>query len=120
MPNRKARRLPRLDARRHIERAVQTRIMVAHERALEVHLARTLMSFGKRAAEAYRTSGEAGAVSAVGTLGPQVRDVMRPALTATARAFGSRLMQSPKSSYAFESKAAFEAFDAAVRQHVNA
>lgn len=113
-------RLPRLDARRHIERAVQTRIMVAHERALEVHLARALKAFGHRAAQAYRDAGEAGAVGAVQSFGAQVRQVMRPSLANTARTFGARLIQSPKSAHAFETKAAFDNLDAAIREHVNA
>ena len=98
------------------ERAVQTRLILAAERALEVHLARAIAAAGRRAAAAH---GREAALAAAGTASQDIARALRPAVSDIARTFGARVIQGPKSATAFlglETKA-FDDLDQAIRQH---
>lgn len=112
------RRLPALDRRRGVERAALSRLVLAHETALEVRLARTLADAGRRAARAFLADGpEAASVAAQATENG-VRQALQPSLSATARAFADRLLSHPKCRHAFETKV-FRDLDAAIAEWVD-
>lgn len=110
-------RLPGLARDRAQERAVQTRLILARERALEQHLARTIAAAGRRAAQAVRhgerPEGE------LRSLADELSRVLGPSIAETARTFGGRVIAGPKSAHGFlglESKA-FSDLDEAIRRH---
>jgi hypothetical protein len=104
--------LPRLSVRRYYERAALTRMQLAHERALEAHLATALIGIGREAAKSYRQDGD---VTNSGAIAHNLVRVLRPSLVNTARAFASHVTNNPKHSHAFEHKA-FEDIDAAIAE----
>lgn len=117
---RKPQALPSLRRDHAHERAVQTRLILAAERALEVHLARAIVSAGRQAAVAYRQHGTDAAVSKLAGVERAIGMAVKPSVTATARAFGRRVIQGGKSGYAYlglETKA-FADLDQAIAEHV--
>lgn len=117
--------LPRLDTRRAVERAHQSRLVLSYELALQAHLARTLASIGQAAAKAFRAGEKIEAMP----IRQQLARVLRPALVGTARAFADRLTHTPKSSspnlftgvskkVPLERKGAFDNTDAAIRDYM--
>ena len=107
--------LPALRRNQAHERAVQTRMMLAAERALEATLPRVLAAAGRRAAQAARHGHDA--VDAVTSLEAELGRVLTPAVAATARQFGARVIQAPKGfGLGLETKA-FADLDAAIREH---
>lgn len=111
-------RLPISARRDHAaERAAQTRMVLARERALEAQLARVMQIAGRRAATAAR-HGAAEALASVHHAAGDIRRVMRPALVETAREFAGRLMRSPKCAHAWGAKA-FGDLDAAMSRHLD-
>lgn len=106
--------LPRLDARRYRERALHTRLMMSHEHALELHLARVVRQTGKIAAAMHRDHGHGGMQATMAQFGQRLRAVLRPSLLSTAREFGNRVMHGGKSALGGETKA-FEDLDYAIQ-----
>lgn len=111
--------LPALDARKYRERAVHSRLVLAHETALEHHLVRLITSLGHHAARMYRDHGNEGLGQAVQQMPDRLRHLLRPSLTATAREFADRLAQSGKAALGYETKA-FETLDGAIRDWADA
>lgn len=108
--------LPALRRNLAHERALQSRMLLAAERSLEVTLSRALAAAGRRAAQAMRHGQQPAA--AVERLETELALILKPAVTATARQFGARVIQAPKQLGAgIETKAAFDDLDAAIRQH---
>ena len=103
--------LPALSRDKDRERALQTRLVLSHEQALERRLAAVIHSVGQHVARMYRDHGSAGIDQAMQAAGTQIGAVLKPALVATAREFGHRLLQAPKSAPFMEAKA-FEDLDA--------
>ncbi len=119
--------LPALDARKHRERALHTRLMVAHETALEHHLKRVIVDLGHSAARMHRDHGKEGLAQVMGQAPSRIRQVLRPSLLTTALEFAHRLQQKSTPNYAqnlhgslhdIETKA-FETLDQAMRDWVD-
>lgn len=111
------RRLPPVRRDQAHERAAQTRMILARERALEATLARLVGTVGRRAAQAYATDGADGATAAAQRATQDIARAMRPALTETAQEFARRLVNSPKCAHAFATKS-FADLDGAIATHV--
>lgn len=107
-----------LDERRRIERAAQTRLLLAHERALEAHMARTLTAGARRIGRAYTHGGQDVATRAVGSLARQLERVMVASLTATARGFADHLMTSKATAFAWSTKSDPADLDTGIATHV--
>jgi len=103
--------IPHLDTRRAYERAAQTRLVLSYELALQSHVARTLASAGRRAAQAYRHGKHAGAKEALVPLRAELARVLRPSLVSTARAFADRITHNP-----IARKSAFDDLDSSIRE----
>jgi SPP1 gp7 family putative phage head morphogenesis protein len=73
-------------------RAHATRLMLAHETALERHLATVFASAGRVAASHYSISGQKGALAAIKAAAPAISRVLGPSLHTTARTFGDLLV----------------------------
>jgi hypothetical protein len=113
---RRRQQLPSLARSAAQERAVQTRLILAAERALEVQLARAIAAAGRRAATAHGTEA---ALAAAASAAQDIARVLRPAVAEIARTFGARVIQGPKSASGFlgiETKA-FGDLDDAIRRH---
>lgn len=108
--------IPALDARKHRERALHTRLMVAHETALEHHLKRAIGEIGHAGARMYRDHGKEGLGQALAQGKPRLRQILRPSLLQTMHDFAQRLQQ--KSAGAIETKA-FETLDSAMADWVD-
>jgi uncharacterized protein with gpF-like domain len=108
--------LPHLSTRRAFERAALTRLVLSHENALQAHLAQALAVIGRHSAKAYR---QGDAVTKVADIRHTLARVLRPSLVNTARAFADRVTHHPKCSHAFETKAAFESLDGAIRDFMD-
>lgn len=106
--------LPRLDTRRAVERAHQSRLVLSYELALQAHLARTLAGVGQAAARAFRAGDKIEPLQ----IRQQLARVLRPALVGTARAFADRLTHTPKSAQGLETKGAFDDVDTAIREYM--
>lgn len=109
--------LPRLRRDRARERAVQSRLMLAAERALQARLAQVIAAAGRRAAEAQRY-GES-IDDATRSLPDDLARALVPSLVDTARTFGARVIRSPKSAHAFPiERKAYDDLDRAISYHV--
>lgn len=97
---------------------MQTRLMIAHERALEVRLAQAIAAAGRRAAVAAQHGEDTDRATA--SLADEMARVLAPSLAETARTFGARVIEGPKSASAFLGleRKAFADLDQAIRQHV--
>lgn len=109
--------LPALDARKHRERALHTRLMVAHETALEHHLKRVIVDLGHSAARMHRDHGKEGLAQVMAQAPGRIRQVLRPSLLTTATEFAHRLQQK-SAGIVLETKA-FETLDSAMRDWVD-
>tara|TARA_R110000868_G_scaffold936_3_gene7137 strand:- start:2574 stop:4205 length:1632 start_codon:yes stop_codon:yes gene_type:complete len=98
------------------ERAVQTRQILAAERALEAQLVRAIIEAGRRAAQTYRHDGARAAVAAAAP-DQAIAQALRPSVAQIARTFGARVIQGPKSAHAFVETKAFGDLDEAIRRH---
>lgn len=108
-------RLPAARRDRNVERAAQSRLLLAHERALEARVAQIVAQLGRQAAQAHRHGEDITPV--VAAYARSLRDAIRASLTATALDFGHRLMTAPKAAHAWEAKA-FEDLDSAIARHM--
>lgn len=109
--------LPRLDVRRHRHRAATTRLLVAHETALELRLARALQDAGTQIARQQRDHGRDGRETALAELPHRLMQVLRPGLIATTRAFAAAIEQQAKG-YGLMQTKAFDTLDAALADWV--
>ena len=109
--------LPALDIRKHRERALHTRLMVAHETALEHHLKRVIVDLGRSAARMHRDHGKEGLAQVMAQAPGRIRQVLRPSLLTTATEFAHRLQQK-SAGIVLETKA-FETLDSAMRDWVD-
>lgn len=109
--------LPALRVDRARERAVQTRLILAAERALEVRLAQALAAAGRRAAAAHRDGRSAAA--ALESLPAELARILRASLADIARQMGRRVVQAPKSAQSLPMEAkAFGDLDRAIADHM--
>lgn len=97
------------------ERAVQTRMLVGYERALEAHVARLLRTLGRQAADAHR-NGES-ITPALDRYRAGLHHAMRATLISCGRDFANRLVTASKAAGVWEAKA-FEDLDAAIARHL--
>ena len=106
----------RLDAAR--SRAMQVRLMIAHERVLEVRLGQAIAAAVRRAANAQRNGDSI--ADALASFPAELVRILAPSLTQVARSFGAALITGPKSGHAFlgiEAKAISDV-DSAIRRHI--
>jgi hypothetical protein len=108
--------LPRLDTRRHFERAALTRLQHSHELALQAHIVHALVVIGRHSAKEYR---QGRSVTAHADIRHGLARLIRPSLVSTARAFADRVTHHLKCSHAFERKAAFDDLDNAIRDFLD-
>lgn len=100
-----------------MERAAANRLMVAHELALERHLARVITAAGHSAARHYAAHGHDAAIGAIKAAAHSISRVLAPSIRATAREFGQRVVSSAKSAFGVEIKA-FEDLDAEIESFI--
>jgi len=117
MLNRSA--LPALDARRHIERARLSRLILSREIALAKMLAKTIAYLGRKAADQFRHVGKM-----VGPLGFSngIAHVLRPSIRNTVLTFADQVVRKSldfggKSHNALETKL-FETLDAEIERFI--
>ena len=108
--------LPSLRPDRARSRALQTRLMLAAERGLEMRLAQAIAAAGRRAADAARHGESVDA--ALAGLPAQLARVLVASLVEIGRMFGALVIRGPKSAHAFPiERKAFEDLDAAIREY---